>query len=163
MDRIIIINDNGIREELDSFLQSNQNHIRLNSGLDEIALSGNTILSEIIQQYEEKHKIKIQSKDNIFFFKSNEIIHLEGKLDKTTIFLMSKEMIEVNEYIDSIEEQLKNFAFLRIHTNHIININFIIKLFNKGENTIELIDGTILPVSEFRNDLIIKYIEDHVH
>jgi len=161
MDRIIIINDNGIQKELNDFLATNQIHIRLNSGFDEIAMEKNSLLSEIIQQYEEKHKIKIQSKDNIFFFKSNEIVHIEAKLDRTTIFIVSDKLIEVNEYIDNIEEQLKNYDFLRIHTNHIINVNFIAKIFEKGQNTIELNNGTILPVSEFRMELIKKNLDNH--
>ena len=154
MDRIIIINDNGIQKELNDFLTANQNHIMLNSDFDEVSLDGNSMLSEIIQQYEAKHKIKIQSRDNIFFFKSNEIIHIKAKMGQTTIYLNSNKMVEVNEYIDNIEEQLKNFAFLRIHTNHIINVHFIAKIFERDQNTIELIDGTVIPVSEFRKELI---------
>lgn len=162
MDRIIIINDNGIQKELNDFLSANQHHIMLNSGLDEVAPDENSMLSEIIKQYEAKHKIKIQSKDNIYFFKSNEIVHIKAQMDQTTIYLISNKVVEVNEYIDNIEEQLKDVAFLRIHTNHIINVHFIAKIFDKGQNTIELNDGTVLPVSEFRKELITKYLDNNL-
>jgi DNA-binding LytR/AlgR family response regulator len=162
MDKIIIIDDSGIANQLEAFLTANREHIRLSSDMDEISLGLNPVLKEIVKRYEEKHKIKIKSKDNIYFFKNNEIVRFEAKLDQTSIFLVSNEATEVNEYIDNIEEQLKNFDFLRIHTNHIINVHFISKIFEKGQNTIELTDGTILPVSDFRKELINKYMDNNL-
>ena len=162
MDKIIIINDSGIQPELEEFLITNKKHVRFNSDMDEMSLGQNPILKEIVRKYEEKHKVKIQSKDNIRFFQANEIIRFQATYNKTTIFLINDKEVEINETIDKIEQQLKVLPFLRINENHIINVHFISKIFDKTENNIELNDGTLLPVTEIRKNTITKFLNKYI-
>ncbi|MCD4788658.1 MAG: LytTR family transcriptional regulator [Bacteroidales bacterium] len=162
MDKIIIINDSGIQKELEEFLIANKKHIWFSSDMDEISLGQNPILKEIVRRYEEKHKIKIQSKDHIRFFRANEIIRFKANNNKTIIFLTNEKVVEINETIDNIEQQLENQPFLRLHEDHIINVNFISKIFNKTENNIELNDGTSLPVTEIRKEFIMNFLNKYI-
>lgn len=162
MDKIFIINDSGIQSELEEFLIVNKKHIRFSSDMDEISLSKNSLLQEIIKRYEEKHKVKIQSKDNIRFFQTNEIIRFKANNDKTITFLTNEKVVEINETIDNVEQQLEYQPFLRIHEGHIINVHFISKIFDKAENNIELNDGTLLPVTEIRKEFIIKFLNKYI-
>ncbi|RKX82131.1 MAG: hypothetical protein DRP70_16845 [Spirochaetes bacterium] len=162
MDKIIIINDSGIQPELKKFLFANKKHIRFSSDMDEISLSKNSLFQEIIKRYEEKQKVKIQSGDNISFFQANEIIRFKAKNEKTLAFLANKNAIEINETIENIEQQIKELPFLRIHTDHIINVHFISKVIEKAESDIELNDGTLLPVSEKRKKIITDFLNKHI-
>ena len=162
MDKIIIINDSGIQSELEEFLIVNKKHIRFSSDMDEISLSKNSLLQEIINRYEEKHKVKIQSKGHIRFFQAKEIIRFKANKDKTITFLTNNKIVEINESIDNIEQQLENQPFLRIHESHIINVHFISKIFDKTENNIELNDGTLLPVTEIRKEFIMNFLNKHI-
>ncbi len=162
MDKIIIINDSGIQYKIEKFLKTNKNHIKFSSYMDEISLGQNPILKEIISKYEDKCRIKIHSKDNISFFRANEIVRFKAHKNKTNIFLTNEKVVEINESIDNIEQQLENQQFLRIHEAHIINVNFISKIFDKTENNIELNDGTLLPVTEIRKEYIINFINNHI-
>ena len=162
MDKIIIINDSGIQSELEKFIIANKKHIRFNSDMDEISLSNNSLFQEITKRYEEKHKVKIHSKDNIRFFQANEIIRFKANKNKTNIFLANEKVVEINESLDKIEQQLGKQPFLRIHESHIINVHFISKIFDKTENNIELNDGTLLPVTEIRKDIITKFLNRYI-
>lgn len=162
MDKIIIINDNGIQSELEEFLIANKKHVRFSSDMDEISMSKNSLLQEIIKRYEEKHKVKIQSKDNVRFFKLNDIVHLESAGTKTTLFQSDNNKIEVNESIDKIETQLQDFPFFRTHQNHIINLNHIVKVADETGDNIELSNGSVIPVTESNKKMIIKFLNRYI-
>ena len=162
MDRIFIIDDDGIKEKLEKFLIANKKHIRLNSDMDELSLGNNSILSEIIKRYEDKHKLKIQTKDKIRFYKSNEIIRFEAKQDKTIIFLSDNTTSEIDKSINDIESQLKSFFFIRTHENHIINVNYISKIYGDSDELIELLNGETVPVTINRKKYIMNFLNKHI-
>ena len=161
MDKIIIIDNNEIQEELEKFIIANKKHILFNSDMDQLSLERNPILKGIIDNYEEKHKIKIQTKNRIWFFKSGEIIHLEAKQQNTLLYLTNKNRSLINENIDQIENQLKDFSFIRIHNDHIINVNFISKINAGWDENVELINGDIIPIESQRKQSILKSLENH--
>ncbi|MBL7105867.1 MAG: LytTR family transcriptional regulator DNA-binding domain-containing protein [Bacteroidales bacterium] len=162
MDKIIIIDDSGIQNELEKFLIANKKHIRLSSDMDELSLSNNSILSEIIKRYEDKHKLKIQTKNKIRFYKSNEIIRFEAKQDKTIIFLSDNTTYEIDVSIDGIDSQLKSFSFIRIHDNHIINMNYISKISGNFNAQIELTNRETIPVAKNRKKHIMDSLNKHI-
>jgi DNA-binding LytR/AlgR family response regulator len=161
VDKIIIIDNNEIQEELDKFINTNQKHILFNSDMDQLSTETNPILKGIIDNYEEKHKIKIRTKTRIWFFKSSEIIRLEAKKQNTILYLTNQNRSLINESIDQIENQLKDFSFIRIHDDHIVNVNFISKITAGWDESIELINGEIVPIENQRKQYILKSLENH--
>jgi len=158
MDKIIIIDNTGIREEVEKFIFKNRKHILFASDLDEMTLNENPVLKEIIANYEEQNKIKIHTKSRIWFFKGHEIIRIEGREKDTVIYLSDKHTRVLNESIDEIENQLKDFSFIRIHRNHIVNINYLSKI--AGEKT-ELTTGDVLPIEPQLKQYIAESIEKY--
>ena len=62
MDKIIIIDNNEIRDELEQFITENKRHILFNSDMDLLSLESNPVLKEIIDTLigiNEKRVIKI--------------------------------------------------------------------------------------------------------
>ncbi len=161
MDKIIIIDNNEIQEELEKFIIANKKHILFNSDMDLLSLERNPILKDIIENYESKHKIKIHTKSRVWFFKSREIVRFEAGQGNTTAYLTNMNHSVINENIDQIENQLKDFSFIRIHNDHIINMNFIVKI-TAGQNVnIELMNGDIVPIEDQRKQYILKSLENH--
>ena len=148
MDKIIIIDDYGIQKKLDKFLSENKNNIRLNAEMDEVALKSNSSLAEIIKSYEEKHKLKITTKDKIWFYKSSNVLRFEASGEKVKIFFSNSTFNEINVTIDDLENQLKDFPFLRIHSGHLINGNFIFEIPDSTAGYIKLTTGDEIPVEE---------------
>jgi len=161
MDKIIIIDNNEIRDELEQFIADNKKHILFNSDMDLLSLESNPILKEIIENYELKHKIKIHTKTRVWFFKSREIVRFEAGNGNTTAYLTNKNHSVINENINQIENQLKDFSFLRIHNNHIVNMNFITRIFEDNSGKVTLTNGDILPVDNQRKQYIIETLEKH--
>lgn len=162
MDKIIIIDDSGIKKELEVFLLANREHIRLSSDMDEVSLGQNPALKEIINRYEEKHKVKIQSKDYVRFYKLSEIIYIKSFENKSTLYQDNNNSIILNETIDSIENQLLDFPFLRVHLNYIVNLNHVVRVSGKIEDSIELTNGDIVPVSKAKNEIIIDFLNKYI-
>lgn len=161
MDKIIIIDNNGIQDELEKFIIANKKHILFNSDMEYLSLKTNPILKEIIKNYEEKHKIKIQTKNGIWFFKSHEMIRMESKGENTVIYLTNKTHQLINENINQIEIQLKDLSLLRTHDNHLINVNYISQISNRDQN-IKLNNGDIIPIDEQRKQQILISLEKFI-
>jgi len=161
MDKIIIIDDSGVQDELEKFIVANKKHILFNSDMDLLLLEKNPILKDIIENYESKHKIKIHTKSRVWFFKSREIVRFEAGKGNTTAYLTNKNHSVINENINQIENQLKDFSFLRIHNNHIVNMSFITRIFEDNSGKVTLTNGDILPVDNQRKQYIIETLEKH--
>jgi len=162
MDRIIIIDDKVIRNELEAFLIANQEHIRLNSDMDEVSLSENPTLQEIITLYEDKYKVKIRSRDNIRFYKLNDIVRLESLDKQTKLILINGKINLINESLADVEKQLKDFPFFRTHTHHIVNLHHVTGIKDLAEASIMLSTGDAVPLSNKEKELIINILNKYI-
>jgi len=161
MDKIIIINDSRIEDKLEKFLIANRNHIRFISDMDEVALCQNPVLMEIINRYEEKHKIRIESGNQQWFFRSAEIVRIEAKNDNIEIHLNNKRIIRINLKIDLLKKHLESFSFIRVHKDHIVNVNYLSKIYDMNAEVIELSNGTRLPVSKSYKSSVQHIFEEY--
>jgi two-component system LytT family response regulator len=161
MDKIIIIDNNEIQDELEKFIVANKKHILFNSDMDLLSLERNPILKDIIENYESKHKIKIHTKSRVWFFKSREIVRFEAGQGNTTAYLTNKNHSVINENIDQIESQLKDFSFLRIHNDHIVNMVFITRIYEDNKEKVTLTNGDILPIDNQRKQYILETLEKY--
>jgi two-component system LytT family response regulator len=162
LDKIIIIDDSGIKKELEAFLLANREHIRLSSYMDEVSLGQNPVLKEIVRRYEERHKVKIQSKDLVRFYKLNDIIHFKSEGNKTILFQSDGTSNLIGENIDDIEKQLTNFPFIRTHEHYIVNLHHIKKVSGANDDLIELGNGGVVPVSPAKKKLIIDFLNKYI-
>jgi len=158
MDKIIIIDDSGIQEKLDKFLSANKNHVRLSADMDEVSLRGNSAFMEILKYYEEKHKLKIHTKDKVWFYKINEVLRFEAVYGKTRIYFSNGSTSLLNVTIDEIENQLRDFPFFKIHSSHIINGNYISRITDSPNGLIELTNGDSVPIKKSYKKQILNFI-----
>lgn len=162
MDKIIIINDNKIEEKLERFLAANRQNIRLVSDMDEMALARNPVLKEIIQRYERKHKLRITSDDQVWLFRSSEIVWIERQKDSLILHLRSWKTEKVTLTFSKLLPQLDGFPFAQIHPDYIINLNYLSTVHEKQAEVVDLTDGTSLPVgTQFRSEIkriLMKYL-----
>ena len=116
-----------------------------------------TLLDNLKQNGEKK--IVLKTVDNIFLVAVNDIIRCEADSSYTHIFLLNGEIITVSSNLKEHEGFLKYFNFFRVHHSHLININHIIK-FNKNQGTIEMKDGSIIPVSKRKKEVLIDFFDN---
>jgi DNA-binding LytR/AlgR family response regulator len=106
--------------------------------------------------------IKISTGNQVFFFRENQIVRFEAKGNNTIIFSSDGSSSEINKPIDSIANQLKNYAFIRVQKNHLINVNFITGIPDKSSDFIEVNNSQLLPISKEQKEIIIQLILSHL-
>jgi DNA-binding LytR/AlgR family response regulator len=162
MDRIIIIDDSVIRSELERFIIANRNHIRFNSDFDSLSLGSDPLLKEILSKYEDKYRIKIRSKDKLYFFRRNEIVRFEKQGEKARIILHDKKVIDLNESFESLANQLEDAPFARVHEHHLVNVYQIEKIPTISDPNLTTSDGIVIPVEQSRMSLLISMINRYI-
>jgi two-component system LytT family response regulator len=96
-------------------------------------------------------KIGIPTHDGFIFLPSSDIMHCESEKVYTKIFLKDKKIILCSYNIGEFRKILPGKAFFQVHKSHIVSFDYVTR-YNAKENTVELSDGAIVPVSR-RNKL----------
>ena len=94
---------------------------------------------------EEEFRLTVPTNSGVVFFKTNEIIRLEGEGNYSRIILTNNRWHLSAKTLKDFEELLPGDIFLRIHKSYIINKNFIINYLKKGD--VVLSDNSKIPVS----------------
>jgi len=117
-------------------------------------------LTTFIYNYNSQHKkIVLSDAENIHVIPVENIAFAKSDNSYTIFKLKSNEEIVVTKSLKSFEEKLTPYSFIRIHQKYLININYIDK-FHKRNEEIILLDGTILPVSKGKKEVLIKALKD---
>ncbi|MHC1778592.1 MAG: LytR/AlgR family response regulator transcription factor [Lentimicrobium sp.] len=100
-------------------------------------------------------KIILKTIEQIYIINIDDILHIESDGNYSTVYLEESKKVVVSKPIKEFEEILKNSGFFRVHKSHIINMNKV-RLINKAlKGALELADGSVVPVSSRRRDLLI--------
>lgn len=83
-------------------------------------------------------------------------LHATGPYSSIS-FLDSEKSVLVGKSLGTFEDALLQFGFFRIHKSHIVNLRYV-SCFRSAKNggTVELSDGTELPVSRLRKSEFLK-------
>jgi two-component system, LytTR family, response regulator len=101
--------------------------------------------------------IGITMSDGIEFTAVDSIIRCEANGFYTWFMINNDKKILATKNLKKFEEQLSGYPFFsRVHSSHLININFLKKYF-KGESYLLMKDGSRVPVSRtYKNDFVEK-------
>lgn len=87
----------------------------------------------------------------------DQIIFLEGDVNYTSFHFQSHRRTIISRSLKYFEADLLPRGFLRIHRSYIVNSRFV-KSANFLENTLTLVDGTVLRVARRRVKKIAGFI-----
>jgi DNA-binding LytR/AlgR family response regulator len=107
--------------------------------------------------------MKIQLRDQIYFFKDKQVIRFEAHQRKTNMLLSNGESQTLDISIEAIEKQLINTGFIRVHPGHIVNINYISTISDSNSTVIELENGDIIPVDNETKESLTQGLKNHIH
>lgn len=85
-----------------------------------------------------------------------DIVHCESSNSYTTFYLLSKEKILVSRAIKEYEELLGRYGFIRVHQSHLVNKEYVQSLLKSEGNSLLLKDGSVIPVSKLKKDMLVK-------
>ncbi|MEY4954470.1 MAG: hypothetical protein RI981_555 [Bacteroidota bacterium] len=85
-----------------------------------------------------------------------DVFYIEGKSNYSIIYTKNAGPITMAKTLKKFESQLRLSPFLRIHKSYLINQAHLISQTLSPENTLQLSNGVILPVSRRKREEIKK-------
>jgi two-component system, LytTR family, response regulator len=117
-----------------------------------------TLLSNINNSKNEIRKIVLKTQESVFVVDIVNIIRCESQNNYTLFHLLDKSTILVSKTLKEFEEMLTPLLFVRCHQTHLVNSEFISKFIKHPNASLLLKDGTIIPVSIRKKEIIEKLI-----
>ena len=105
-------------------------------------------------------RILVPTSKGIEVLDINTIIRLEGDRNYTLIHSEGARPLLTSKTLKEYEEQLEGTSFFRIYQSHLINLNFVARYLRGRGGSIELKDGTILPVSREKKHTLLQLLAD---
>ena len=104
-------------------------------------------LYEKLSSLSQTKNISLPTQEGLSFINIQTIIRCESDSNYTHIYLKEDKPLLVSKTLKDIEKLIDSKEFFRIHHSHLINLNYL-KKYNKGlAGSVELSDGSIIPVS----------------
>jgi two-component system LytT family response regulator len=102
-------------------------------------------------------KVMIKTDSNIFLRHPDQIIRLESGKSHTRVVLKDEKPLFSTQSLKSFEARLTSPSFLRIHSSHIINTNYI-QYFDKVERYLIMADYSKVPVALRKRELFMDLV-----
>lgn len=91
------------------------------------------------------------------------IIRIEAHGGNSLLFFQDGICVESAENIDHLEEEITNGFFFRIHPLHLINLNFMSRIHLGASPSVEMSDGSVVPLQPENQAELLKYFEKYIH
>lgn len=103
-----------------------------------------------VPNYNANEKISLSTSEGVSIIKVNEIVRLEADRVYTTIYLSNGIKHVASKVLKKFEELLSINKFLRVHSGHLINKDFINKYVSEDGGYVVMTDGAQVPVARRR-------------
>ncbi len=135
---------------------------RVEKGLhkDDINLKLNAFISNIDSIAKEVKKIVLRTAESIHVVNVQDIIRCESERNYTWFYFNDNRKLLVSKPLNSFEELLEDYQFLRTHRSHLINLKYL-ERYDKAEGgTAIMKDNSSVPVANRRRELFMKLLEE---
>ena len=103
-------------------------------------------------------RIVLPSSEGLEFIKVSDIIRIESESNYSHIYLIDNKKVFLAKTLKDLEQLLSDSNFIRVHNSHIVSENHIVKYHSSDGGSIELSDGSRVPLSRTRrSEFISKY------
>lgn len=110
----------------------------------------NNLLTNITAQHKKDYKLALPTSHGTFFYKTEEIVRLEGEGNYTKFFFTGSKSLLTSRTMKEYEDILSSHGFIRTHKSHIVNQQHVINL--TADGMIILTDGTRVEISRRRRE-----------
>lgn len=118
------------------------------------------LLENIKMPPKEPPKIILSTSDKINIVRVDDIVRCESDNYYTFFFFKNGEKLLLSKTLKENEELLKEHNFIRPHKSHLINVLFIKSYLKQDGGYILLTDGSKVPVSRRKKEMIIEIISN---
>lgn len=107
--------------------------------------------------------MKIKAGTQELLIKDKMVIRFQAEGEMTTLYLENGRSMILEENIKSIESQLTSSSFIRIHSEHLVNVDHIARIPEHESDGITLSDDTCIPVGSKSLLQLKEIIENHIN
>lgn len=127
---------------------------------DDTRTNINFLLENIRNKNTDFKKIVLSTSEGMYVVEIKNIIRCESDDCYTYFYMEDGKRVIVSKTLKEIEELLGEYNFLRPHRSHLIN-TIHIKNYNKTDGgTVIMSDGSLIPVSRRKKDIILDIINN---
>lgn len=105
-------------------------------------------------------KIVLATNNSLYVVEIAGIIRCEAQESYTMFHLNNETRLLVSHTLKEYEELLQEHLFVRIHKHHLVNFSYITRFLNQDGGSVVLKNGSIIPVSFRKKDVVVKLITD---
>ena len=116
------------------------------------------VLSDSVNQLTTGKRIVLNTTENIHVIEVKDIIRCESDRNYTIFYLKNNVSHYTSKTLKEYDELLSEYGFFRAHKSHLVNVSFIDRYDKQGSGNIVLKDGSKVPVSVRRKELLIKLL-----
>ncbi|NOT52164.1 MAG: response regulator transcription factor [Chitinophagaceae bacterium] len=102
-------------------------------------------------------KLALPTTQGTFFYKTEEIIRLEGESNYTKFYFTGNKTLVTSRTLKEYEEILSNHGFIRIHKSHIVNKAHVVNY--SGDGLLTLVDNSKVEISRRRREEVIQRLK----
>ncbi|MEA1877885.1 MAG: LytTR family DNA-binding domain-containing protein [Bacteroidota bacterium] len=118
-----------------------------------------SVLKESLKNLNER--IILSSMDGFEVYKIVDIIRCEANGSYTTFFITGDRKVVTSKTLNNFERLLEDMPFVRVHSKHLVNLNYIKKYISGRGGYIVFEDGTQVDVSERKKKAFIKLMKEY--
>lgn len=105
-------------------------------------------------------KIVLATNNSLYVIEIANIMHCEAQESYTLFHLNNETKLLVSRTLKEYDGLLQEHMFVRIHKSHLVNFSYITRFLNQDGGFVVLKNGSTLPVSFRKKDVVIKLITD---
>ena len=106
-------------------------------------------------------KIVFPTNEGLVIGEIKDVIRIESTNHYTMVYRADSPKLMLSKSLREFEDVLDNRQFVRIHNSHVINMAYLQRFSRKDGGFVEMTDGTHLPVSRRRQELLLEMIRTY--
>ncbi len=104
-------------------------------------------------------RIALPLSDKIEFVEISSITHCQAEGNYTKLFIQNQTPLLVSQTLKEYDELLIHQGFMRVHQSHLVNIKCIKSFIKSDGGYLKLLDGTSVPVSRQRKEMVLEWLK----
>ena len=154
MNNLIIIDDSTCKEDLNQFVNSNSNHIKLLLTEEEYNVDLDTLINRIQDIFNNQKILFVKTDDSVIKVTSNDILYIQEFNEKINLYLKNSQVYRLPDKLSYYINFLSRFNILQINHYTLINAN-LIESFIISDSILFCSDGSKFIVDEeYKTNLI---------
>lgn len=103
-------------------------------------------------------RLAIPTAEGMEYLNPKDIVRIEADRSYSWFFIAGNRKILVSKNLKEFQDLLSDRYFFRAHNSHLINLKYVKRFLRREGGSIEMVDGTQIPISRNRKDLFLVHM-----